>query len=285
MTPQISAIIRFNSAALYLADAVASVSRQTFTDWELLLVDGDPSDGSEDMASELQADSPDKVRVLRHDDGRALDTFSSRLRGAREARAPLLAHLDSDDEWHPQFLERHYAVYREVFADRPGAVFCPVVYWWEEPSLANQSYVQPAPAPGLHLPPDLTLEFLEDGYAKSPTNSGVMTHREVIVEASYLAGTATENCTITVDGERRQVPGEDQYLWSDVALKYPIYVSPEPLARYRQWSGSVCARASATGEIEASRLRHLDWLQEHLTASYGGPRKRQMSQTVRSLSA
>jgi glycosyltransferase involved in cell wall biosynthesis len=273
MAPQVSAIIPFLNSARHLPEALASVDRQTFTDWEIVLVDGGSSDGSEEMASELEAKSPDRVRVLRHEDDSRLPLFSARVWGARAARAPLLALLDSDDEWHPQFLERHYAVYRDAFADHPGMVFCPAVYWWEDPARADRSHVQPGPAPGLHRPPDLTLEFLEDGYAKSPCTTGTMIHRDIVVEASHLASAAAENLA------------EDQYLWSHVALNYPVYVSPEPLARYRRWSGSVSAQANTAGKIQAGRLRHLDWLQGHLAASYDGPGKHEIVRAVRSLAA
>jgi glycosyltransferase involved in cell wall biosynthesis len=267
---RVSAVIHFLNAAQYLPESVASVFRQTFTDWELVLIDGGSTDGSMEMAREFEARFPDKVRTFGHEGSPELGVFSSRIWGAREARASVLALLDSDDEWHPQFLERHHAIYRAVFEQEAGMVFCPSVYWWEDPDLAHKSGVQPAPAPGLHRPPDLALEFLEQGYEKSPCNSGVMIGREIVVEAASLIGTAAEKLA------------DDQYLWSHVALNHPIYVSPEPLVRYRQWPGSACARGAAAGETEASREAHLSWLLNHLTASYDGPEKRRMEKVVRS---
>ncbi len=258
---QISVIIHFLNAAKYLSQAIDSVLRQTFMDWELILVDGGSTDASVVIARRYQAERPDQIRILEHRGATTLGIFSSRLWGAESANAPILALLDSDDEWHPQFLERHYAIYQYVFAQRPGMVYCPVTYWWEDAASAVQSYVQPVPPPGLHEPPDLLIPFLEENYQRSAANSAVMIARELVLQARSLIGTANEGMA------------EDQYLWSCLLTQMPVFVSPEPLARYRQWAGSTCATTLKRDQAITLRRTHLRWLREHLIASYHGTQR------------
>lgn len=257
MNPKVSVIIHFLNAEKYLTQAIESVFRQTFSEWELVLVDGGSTDGSVSIAKEYQKRNPDRVRALEHRGDRTLGIFSSRIWGAKEAHAPLLALLDSDDEWHPQFLERHLALYQSIFGTSKAMVYCPMVYWWEDPALAAKSFVQPIPVPGLHNPPDLLFDFIKENYQRSAGNSSVVIAREIILEAEHLIGTADEKAL------------EDQYLWSWMILKYPIFVSAEPLVRYRQWQGSTCA-ATKRLQIARKRAKHLAWLLEYLKKYYQG---------------
>ncbi len=270
-TPSISVIIHFLNAARYLSQAIDSVLRQTFPGWELILVDGGSCDDSVEIAKRYQAERPAQIRILEHTGQTTLGIFSSRIWGAQEAHAPILALLDSDDEWHPQFLERQYAIYQRMFADRSGMVYCPVVYWWEDPTFADQSYVQPMPSPGLHEPPDLLLPFLADGYQRSAANSGVMIARDLVLDAKILIGTANEGMV------------EDQYLWSFLLMRMPVFVNPEPLVRYRQWGGSTCAATIKADKAKGLREIHLQWVLEYLRTSYHGQRQRELLQQVTQL--
>lgn len=270
-SPKISVLIHFLNAAKYLPQAIDSVLRQTFSAWELILVDGGSNDDSVAIAKHYQTERPDQIRVLEHAGATTLGIFSSRIWGAEAAHALILALLDSDDEWHPQFLERHYAIYQHVFAERPGMVYCPVAYWWEDAACAAQSYVQPIPAPGLHEPPTLLIPFLEDGYQRSAANSAVMIARELVLQAKPLIGTANEGMV------------EDQYLWSCLLTRMPVFVNPEPLVRYRQWGGSTCSTTIKTDKAKALREVHLRWLREHLRTSYHGDQQGELLQRVTQL--
>jgi glycosyltransferase involved in cell wall biosynthesis len=265
---KISVVIQCLNSDRHLYGAINSVLWQTSTDWELLLVDGGSTDGSVEIARSFAVRFPEKIRVLRHTGEKTLDIFSSRLWGAREARARILAHLDSDDEWHPRFLERRYEIYQKYFHSSPGMVYGPMVYWYEDPEQAAESFVQPMPMSGLCNPPALVIHMLTDGYAKSPGNSSVMINRDVLLEAAGLAPIAEGKIT------------EDQFLWSFVALRYPIFIHPEPLVRYRQWSGSTCAKVTAAGLHHEQREKHLRWLLEHVEIHYYGIEKPQLLRAI-----
>lgn len=246
--PQVSVIIPFFNSARYLPQAVESVFRQTFKKWELLLVDGGSSDGSRHQALELARRNPDRVRVIRKKRTPPLGTFRQRILGAEHAQAPLVALLDSDDEWQPDFLERQMAAYRSAFGAKAGLVFCPAIYWWQDSASGRRAALQPTVPEGLYRPPSLLPDFLESGYIKTPNPSGSLMARKILLEAARYAGAAGRHMI------------EDIYLWSQVALRYPIYAGSRPLFWYRQHPDSTSAKCMAKGQFQSLRRRHLRWL-------------------------
>ena len=88
----------FNAKA-WVIDALSSLIEQTYRNWELILV----SDDSEDYAEILPADRRIRpCRSGRHASGPA----AARNVGLLHARGELVTHLDTDDLFHPERLER-----------------------------------------------------------------------------------------------------------------------------------------------------------------------------------
>jgi glycosyltransferase involved in cell wall biosynthesis len=99
--PRVSIIVPVFNRAQTVGRAVASAMAQTFADWELIIVD----DGSDDDLAAATAAFPDeRLRVLRHERNRG--AAAARNTGIGAAHAPLIAFLDSDDEWLPAKLAR-----------------------------------------------------------------------------------------------------------------------------------------------------------------------------------
>ncbi len=101
-SPRISVIIPFYNRASTLLDAVRSVLAQTYSSFELLLVDDGSTDASFSLVNAL---NDERIRIIRHDQN--MGAAAARNTGIRAAQAPLVAFLDSDDIWHADKLEKH----------------------------------------------------------------------------------------------------------------------------------------------------------------------------------
>ena len=101
MTPTISIIMPVLNGERYLAAAIDSIRRQTYTDYELVVVD----DGSTDRTATIAHGFADalKVRYIRHETNRGVT--ASVNDGLRQASGRFIAFLDHDDLWLPDFLE------------------------------------------------------------------------------------------------------------------------------------------------------------------------------------
>lgn len=109
MIDLVSIVMPAYNTAQYIADSVASVQRQTYPNWELIIVDDGSTDDTCGMLRPFLSDS--RIRLLRNavNSGAAV----SRNRALREARGRWIAFLDSDDLWMPQKLERQIAFMEE----------------------------------------------------------------------------------------------------------------------------------------------------------------------------
>lgn len=85
----------------FIAESIQSVIDQTYTNWELLIVDDCSTDNTDEAAASFQ-DRRIKYFKNEKNSGAAL----TRNRAIREAQGEWIAFLDSDDLWDPQKLEK-----------------------------------------------------------------------------------------------------------------------------------------------------------------------------------
>jgi glycosyltransferase involved in cell wall biosynthesis len=105
--PAISVVIPCYNQARYLAEAVESVTQQTFRDWEIIIVnDGSPDDTSAE-ARRLSAQFPGRITLLEKPNG---GTSSARNAGIQAARAEYVFVLDADDRLSRKMLAATKAV-------------------------------------------------------------------------------------------------------------------------------------------------------------------------------
>jgi glycosyltransferase involved in cell wall biosynthesis len=117
-TPRITVITPAYNVARFIGEAVDSVLRQTFGDFEYLIVD----DGSTDQTVEVargHGGDDERVRLIMTDHAGAA---GARNAGLDAARGEFVAFLDGDDRWHPDFLKRQLELL-ESLGPEVAAVF------------------------------------------------------------------------------------------------------------------------------------------------------------------
>ncbi len=99
--PRVTVFVPVYNAEKFIADTVASVLRQTFTDFELLVID----DGSTDQSIKiLESFHDQRIRIERN--GKNRGRPFTRNKGLMQARGEYLSVLDSDDLCEPDRLAR-----------------------------------------------------------------------------------------------------------------------------------------------------------------------------------
>ncbi|MEM9118192.1 MAG: glycosyltransferase family 2 protein [Cyanobacteria bacterium P01_F01_bin.56] len=89
----------------YLAEAIASVQQQTFTDWEVLVCD----DGSQDATPDFMAGLTDnRIRYLRHEQN--IGKSNNMISGYQAAQGAYFIKFDDDDRLTPDFLDKTAAI-------------------------------------------------------------------------------------------------------------------------------------------------------------------------------
>ncbi|MCG3176579.1 MAG: hypothetical protein MOGMAGMI_01537 [Candidatus Omnitrophica bacterium] len=137
--PAVSVLLATYNYERYLDGAIASVLAQTRGDLELIVVDDGSSDGTPAVLERWRRRDPVRMRVIRHEVNRGLQTALETALAA--ARAPVIAYIEADDVWEARNLEikmrvldEHpevgvvYARYRPF--GRPGGVVYWTLYEW-----------------------------------------------------------------------------------------------------------------------------------------------------------
>lgn len=102
------------NTANYIAESVKSVIAQTYTDWELIIVDDCSTDNTDAVVVTFLTDPRIKYIKNEKNSGAAV----SRNRALREAKGKWIAFLDSDDLWLPEKLQKQIA-----FMEKNGYAF------------------------------------------------------------------------------------------------------------------------------------------------------------------
>ena len=121
--PSISVIMPVYQAEKFLQASVESVLAQTFSDWELLLVDDGCRDNSPALCDEL-ARRDDRIQVIHKEKNAGVS--AARNSALEAARGAYIAFLDADDGFEPRMLETLWSLREQSGADTAGCAHCNV---------------------------------------------------------------------------------------------------------------------------------------------------------------
>ena len=102
--PLVSIILPSYKMGSYVSRALESIGKQTYTNWEVLLVDDcGPEDGTHNAVLEFQSNYPaNRVQYIRNSENFGIG--NSRNIAIAESRGEFLAFLDPDDFWGDNYL-------------------------------------------------------------------------------------------------------------------------------------------------------------------------------------
>ena len=100
-TPLISIIVAAYNAQSYIDECLQSIEEQTYTNFEVIIVDDGSDDGTVQCAGKF-AEKDQRFHVIRNDH---VNAGHARNTGIREASGEYLAFIDADDRLHDDYLE------------------------------------------------------------------------------------------------------------------------------------------------------------------------------------
>lgn len=204
----VSIIVPVYKAAPYIAETIEMVRRQTYQNWELILVDDhSPDDSAKIIQSMIQETEP--IRLIRKEQNEG--AARARNTGIEQAKGRYIAFLDADDVWLPQKLEREL-----IFMKDKQAAFVFTAY--------------------------------EFGDEKAQGTGKIVTVPERLTYRKALSRTVIFTTTVMFDLEKLtkeqirmpEVESEDTATWWKVLRAgYTAYGLNEVLAIYRRPAGSL----------------------------------------------
>ena len=223
--PVITVLMTVFNAEPYLAASIESIRRQTFIDWEFILVDDASTDRSL-MIAESYAKKDPRIKIIRN----VVNKGQTRClnQGLTEACGILIARQDADDLSHPKRFEKQWKRFQE------------------EPELAllgtcGVMINEVGSRVGL-LDVPLTHELIAWSAAiKNPfLHTSVMFRTEV----SQFLGSYDEYYQIA----------QDYDLWTRIIRKYRVANLPERLIRYRHLESSLSKLGRSQAFEEANKI-------------------------------
>ncbi|HTH54673.1 MAG TPA: glycosyltransferase [Cyclobacteriaceae bacterium] len=108
----VSIIMPAYNAGKYIGEAIESIQLQTYSLWELIVVDDESTDETADIVKKYTADK--RIKYLWQKNGKQ---GKARNRGLNEAIGEYIAFLDADDVWLPKKLENQISLLKETQTD------------------------------------------------------------------------------------------------------------------------------------------------------------------------
>ncbi len=249
--PSVSVVLIFLNGEEFLREAIESVIGQTYTDWELLLVDDGSTDGSAAIACSYVEADPSRIFYLTHEGCINRGMSASRNLGISHARGRFITFIDADDVWFAHKLERQV----EILKTHPeAALVCGRTQWWYswtgKPEDQGRDFLQrySLPLDTVVQPPAVLDMFLQDEWASLC---------DIMVRRSAIEAVGSYE-----DMFRGMY--EDQAFHAKLCSTFPVFVASECWYRYRQHERACTTQSHQAGLWAPARAMFLTWLEQYL---------------------
>tara|TARA_R110002020_G_scaffold410898_3_gene620602 strand:+ start:194 stop:973 length:780 start_codon:yes stop_codon:yes gene_type:complete len=113
-TSKVSIITPLYNSERFITQTITSVKSQTYTNWEMLIVDDCSTDNGYQIAADFAKDD-ERIRLFRLTENSGAGI--ARNMGIENADGEFIAFLDSDDIWHPDKLNKQIDYMKKTGAD------------------------------------------------------------------------------------------------------------------------------------------------------------------------
>jgi glycosyltransferase involved in cell wall biosynthesis len=205
--PKVSVIIPTHNRAEVLRSAIASVLKQTYQDFEVIVVD----DASDDAPREVLTYFNDKrIKYVRHEVNKG--DAGSRNTGILNSGGDYLAFLDDDDEWLPEKLQMQVDVLTNSASDIGGVYTGMLII--DRTGKISGTHI---PVQGVKSPADLSAENVI-------ATSSIMLRRECFQKVGLFD---------------EKIPYTNDYdMWIRISAEFKLECIKKPLVKYSAAGGN-----------------------------------------------
>lgn len=227
----ISVIIPTYNCDKYICEALDSVLDQTYSDYEIIVID----DGSTDTTRAMIANRYPSVRYYYVQNN---GVSSARNAGISMAQGELIAFLDADDKWLAEKLEKQAA----MFVDETVGLVFTENYFFNEQGISEFT----ANKKDRLMHGNIVRNIFLNSYVVTST---VMVRKSVFDQVGMF--------------EEELSVAEDDNMWMRIGMKYGIALLDERLVQYRMTVGSLSSDFNAlvigaNKQLELLRSRYTD---------------------------
>lgn len=204
-----SVIIPLYNKAPYVRKTVESILCQTFTDYELIIIDNGSNDGSSEIVARF---TNPRIRIIRLEEN--VGVSNARNKGVSLSTAPYVTFLDADDWWEPTFLEEMAGLIER----HPGAGIYGTGYY-----IIKNSKERVAPI------------GVEEGFTEGEINYCHVYAKTLCMPLTSITVAMPRAIFDETGGFKPHLKlGEDFDLWIRIALKHKVVFLNKPLSNYNQ---------------------------------------------------
>lgn len=249
--PLVSIIMIFLNEERFIEEAIASILHQSYTDWELWLVDDGSTDRSTAIAKQYARQYHHQIYYLDHNNHQNQGMSASRNLGINQAKGKYIGFLDADDVWTSSKLKQQVAILEK---HPEAALVCGRTQWWYswtgKPEDEHRDFLQQynLKLDQLIKAPQVLLQFLQDEWASL---CDILVRRQLVLD---------------VGGYEDQFRGmyEDQVFHFKLCLNHAVFVSSKCWYHYRQRTDSCTSNAHNAGQYKETRKYFLNWVEEYI---------------------
>lgn len=224
----------------YIKETIESVIAQTYTNWEMIIVD----DGSKDNSVEViksYCEKDSRIKLYQHEGGVNKGLVETVKLGIEKAKGEWIAFLESDDSIVPEYLEEKFKVLEQnsdvnfIFNDVNMFGNNEIIEKYNKHFAKSKEILSQ-----YSYPANLLKHFLKINLV--PTFSAVMIKKEILIQIDYDVAFK---------------PLLDWYLWSQLAKNNKFYYLDKKLTNWRMHKGSyISVKQTIKEEFNWNRQLH-----------------------------